>query len=38
MNENKIKYLKILQQQVKSGKITKKRYKKEIKWIRKLLT
>lgn len=31
----KLNYLKILNNQYKKGKITKKEYKKEIKWIRK---
>jgi uncharacterized membrane protein len=32
----KLTYLKILNKQYKSGKITKKEYKKEIRWIRKI--
>jgi len=34
MKTKKLNYLRILQQQVKSGKITKKEYKKELKWVR----
>lgn len=35
INENKLNYLRILNKQFREGKIKKKRYKKEIKWIRK---
>ena len=34
MKTKKLNYLRILQQQVGSGKITKKEYKKELKWVR----
>lgn len=34
-SEKVLKVRKILQQQYKSGKITKKTYKKELKWITK---
>lgn len=35
IKESVLKYRRILQQQYKSGKITKKKYKKELKWITK---
>ena len=31
--ENKLKYRKVLKTQFQTGKITKKEYKKELKWI-----
>lgn len=34
MKENEIKYLKILKARLEKGVITKKDYKKEIKWFR----
>jgi hypothetical protein len=33
-----LKYRKILQDQYKSGRISKKKYEKELKWIRKNIT
>ncbi len=36
MTENQIRYAKILNQQLKTGKISKKKYKKEIEFIRSL--
>lgn len=34
-NESVLRFRKVLQQQYKSGKITKKKYNKELKWITK---
>lgn len=34
--ENQLKYLKILQEQKKSGAINKKKYKKELSFVRKI--
>lgn len=34
-NENRLRYLKILNDRLKRNEINKKEYKKEIKWIRK---
>ena len=34
MKENEIKYLKLLKARLEKGTITKKNYKKELKWVR----
>lgn len=34
-NENRLRYLKILNEKLERKEIKKKKYKKEIKWIRK---
>jgi hypothetical protein len=36
MNEKQIKYLRILNQQLNKGSITKKEFKKEVKFIKNL--
>lgn len=36
MRTTKLNYLRILQQQYKSGKISEKKYKKELKFVRKI--
>lgn len=36
--ESELRFKRILQQQYKSGKITKKAYKKELKWIKNTLS
>jgi len=38
MNEKQIKYLRILNQQLNKGSITKKEFKKEVKFIKTIKT